>query len=103
MVIDDSIATWYVTCEAAPLQIEGTLASGEFFYFRSRHRGLSLGIGDTLDAAVEDPYAVAMTVEGWEFDRHPLSSLSGDPMPLVKFLIGLRTAMLNYGKQIGQI
>ena len=34
-----------VTCEAAPVQVEGTLPSGKRFYFRARHRGVSLGIG----------------------------------------------------------
>lgn len=34
-----------VTCEAAPVQVEGTLPSGERFYFRARHSDVSLGIG----------------------------------------------------------
>ncbi|SCL50284.1 hypothetical protein [Micromonospora chersina] len=34
-----------VTCEAAPVQVEGRLPSGERFYFRARHSDVSLGIG----------------------------------------------------------
>ncbi|NED53649.1 hypothetical protein EAD96_30325 [Micromonospora sp. BL1] len=34
-----------MTCEAAPVQMEGHLPSGERFYFRARHSDVSLGIG----------------------------------------------------------
>lgn len=34
-----------VTCAAAPVQVEGSLPSGERFYFRARHSDVSLGIG----------------------------------------------------------
>lgn len=34
-----------LTCTAAPVQMEGRLPDGELFYFRARHRDVSLGIG----------------------------------------------------------
>jgi len=36
--------TW--TCEAAPVQAEGTLSDGRPFYFRIRHRTVSLDVDD---------------------------------------------------------
>lgn len=50
-----------VTCRAAPVQIEGRLTDGRWFYFRSRHQRASLGAaprpedhpdGDAIDAGM---------------------------------------------------
>lgn len=43
-----------VTCFAAPVQVEGSLPSGERFYFRARHRDVSLGIGGDDPADVPE-------------------------------------------------
>lgn len=40
------------TCCAAPVQIEGRLDDGRFFYFRSRHAATTLSLGATPDEAV---------------------------------------------------
>ena len=44
--------TAVVTCHAAPVQLEGTVPTGESFYFRCRWKACSLGIGgeDPVDA-----------------------------------------------------
>lgn len=43
-----------VTCGACPVQIEGRLRDGRFFYFRARHDAAQLGAHrDGPDAAVE--------------------------------------------------
>ncbi len=94
------ITTYQVTCEAAPVQVEGTLATGEKFYFRSRHRTVTLGVGATVHAAAEDPRTVALHVEGWDDDRHPLSYLD-DPMPLVRMMIRMRARMIEYADRPG--
>lgn len=47
------IQTREVTCPAVPVQIEGMLAGGRFYYFRSRYMSVQLGVGDTPDEAVE--------------------------------------------------
>jgi hypothetical protein len=50
-----------VTCEGAPLQIEGTLENGRSFYFRARHRTMRLEIDDVqiftvTSYAPDDPH-----------------------------------------------
>ncbi len=35
-----------------PVQIEGRLKNGMYYYFRARHEGVSFGIADTEDKAV---------------------------------------------------
>lgn len=44
-----------VTCGAVPVQIEGRLTDGRYFYFRARGRGVRLGFGDSPDDAVSGP------------------------------------------------
>lgn len=41
------------TCGACPAQWEGTLADGRLVYVRYRHGWLAVGLGDTLEEAVE--------------------------------------------------
>lgn len=89
------IVSYRVTCDGAPVQIEGELRSGMCFYFRSRHRGVTLGIGETVEQAAGDPEALSMRLEGFPDDRHPLSSIS-NPMPLVTFMIEVRESILAY-------
>lgn len=43
-----------LTCASAPVQIEGRLPSGERFYFRARHDEVSLSVGGTDPAEVQD-------------------------------------------------
>jgi len=51
-----------MTSNFAPEQHEGTVADGSKFYFRYRAGYASLGIGDTDDDAVKDPFTVGMSV-----------------------------------------
>lgn len=55
------VASWAVTCIAAPFQVEGLLNDGRAFYYRDRHRRARLGVGPTPEAAVEH----AMSDDGW--------------------------------------
>lgn len=41
------------TCERSPSQWEGALSNGAWLYVRYRHRRLSIGIGPTLDEAID--------------------------------------------------
>lgn len=59
-----TIAEVRVTCDAAPVQIEGRLSDGREFYFRSRHRMVSLSIDDET---------IAFEMRGFSSDAHPLS------------------------------
>lgn len=46
----------YLTCAAAPVQIEGTV-NGMHFYFRARWDSWGIGFGSTLDEAVQNELA----------------------------------------------
>lgn len=51
-----------VTCEAVPVQIEGRLRDGRWFYFRSRFDYAVLGVSDEgPEGAVEE----SICAEGW--------------------------------------
>lgn len=52
LTLPDSVTDAEVTCMASPVQIQGNLADGWVFYFRSRFRHAQLGVGRTLDEAV---------------------------------------------------
>lgn len=63
---------------AAPVQAHGTLDDGRRFYFRARHAGISLEVGDA---------SVQLDMRRWDGDDHPLSTI--DPRhvrPLVEFM-----------------
>ena len=47
------------TCIACPSQWEGKLSSDEYIYIRYRHSFFSVGIGTTLDKAVDTDTFVA--------------------------------------------
>lgn len=47
---------WNVTCPAVPLQAEGRLDDGRYYYFRYRFGRAGIGVGDSPEAAVEDWY-----------------------------------------------
>ena len=49
------IAESEVTCGAVPVQIEGRLTDGRYFYFRARGSGARLGFGDSPGNAVGGP------------------------------------------------
>ncbi len=53
------IETATQTCFGCPDQWEGTLTSGEHFYFRYRWGWASLGLGDNPQAASHDPAEAA--------------------------------------------
>lgn len=92
------IKSYRVTCEGAPVQIEGWLHEGRAFYFRARHRGATLGLGKTIDDALYDSESVGVRIEGIADDRHPLSALA-DPVPLLGLLISIR---LDYERWVSQ-
>lgn len=79
------------TCAAAPVQIEGKLSDGRYFYFRSRHRSITLGLSYvSIHAAVDDPNTVGFDMTGWEDDRHALSWISEESaQALLGFLLAL--------------
>lgn len=52
------------TCSACPVQAEGRLSDGRWFYFRARHEAATLSAADTLDDAIEDPQT-RVRIEGW--------------------------------------
>ncbi len=43
-----------------PIQVEGQLVNGRSFYFRYRRGWASLGVGASVDLAVDDPDEVGM-------------------------------------------
>lgn len=49
-----AIETVECTCETCPEQWEGKLKNGSTFYFRFRFGTAALGIGSSLEKAVED-------------------------------------------------
>lgn len=53
-VVDAHTRTWM----DYPSQVQGVLKDGRCFYFRYRWGTGSLGIGDTVDAAISDPDTV---------------------------------------------
>jgi hypothetical protein len=89
------IRSYLVSCEGAPEQVEGTLTTGEAFYFRARHRTITLGLGANVNDAARDPHTVSLRLEGWDSDAHPLSCLD-DPMPLVHAMIKIRAGLIKY-------
>lgn len=42
------------TCEACPSQWEGRTADGDYVYIRYRWGTLSVGIGNSIDSAIDD-------------------------------------------------
>ncbi len=54
------------TCGACPVQYEGKLTNGRYFYFRARWGEWSFAVADSHDAAVTQ----AMLIDPAEFQRH---------------------------------
>lgn len=50
------IASFEMTCPAVPEQYEGILMDGQMFYFRLRFSCATLGVGPTLDDAIQDSW-----------------------------------------------
>lgn len=72
--------TVVITCAAAPVQLEGSLPSGEKFYFRARHDEARLAIGgrEPIDRA------------DWEgSEDHPGASYlsAEDGLPIIERLV----------------
>lgn len=56
------------TCAECPSQWEGTLEDGRHVYVRYRWGLLTWGIGDTIDAAVQESIGARPLTLGGEFD-----------------------------------
>lgn len=94
---DLSIKDATVTCSGAPVQIEGTLSDGRCFYFRARHRSITLGVGDTPDAAVAED-RIGVKLMGFDDDRHALSFIDEEhAMALLRFLVATFTHCESWG------
>ena len=52
------------TCSACPVQAEGTLSDGRWFYFRARYEAATLSAAGTLDDAIGNPQT-RVRIEGW--------------------------------------
>ena len=52
------------TSERSPSQWEGALSNGMWLYVRYRHRELSIGVGVTLDQAIQASSAEDVEVDG---------------------------------------
>jgi hypothetical protein len=63
-VFEDVRADRRLTCEACPTQYEGRLPDGRIYYFRYRSGHAWLGLGETIDDAVEDSFAGPVLVLG---------------------------------------
>lgn len=87
------ITEYRVTCEGAPYQVEGRVSDGRYFYFRSRHRTIRLGLGETPGLAANASFGagcVALELRGYEDDRHLVSSLDpGHARVLVEILLDI--------------
>lgn len=98
---DLEVKTYDVTCEGAPVQVQGSLTDGRRYYFRARHRAIELGVGatdeDAVGATVFGGDVVTLRLEGFEDDHHPLSCMeTGDILPLVKFMVHVFDSVSNY-------
>lgn len=77
---------------AAPVQAYGTLEDGRAFYFRARHRIISLEVGPAGHDwdREQGETGVALELSGWSADRHPLSSFDDRHVrPLIEFMADL--------------
>lgn len=95
--LDISIVEQHMTTMSAPVQIEGKLSNGKRFYFRSRGRTITLGVGDTEEAAVRgDDIELGLAVIGVEDNKFPVSYLD-DPhaRAILGVLVGLYAAELR--------
>ena len=57
-----AVASSAETCSACPVQYEGQLVDGRYFYFRYRFGRATLGLGETPDDAVDDPNETSLAV-----------------------------------------
>lgn len=76
-----------ITCEAAPVQASGELEDGREFYFRARHRVVTLDIGEV---------GFGFEVRGFPDDRHMISSFNTEH---VFFLIDWMSEILDHAIQ----
>lgn len=53
-LLNPHIVEQETTCEACPVQLEGRLDDGRYFYFRYRWGRAALGVGETPQAAVNE-------------------------------------------------
>jgi hypothetical protein len=97
---DVTIVQYRVLTEAAPVQIEGLLSNGLFFYFRSRHRNFRLQVSRTSTtlAAMTPDHELFFHMSGHDYDAHALSSLRPkDAMALIRFMANLHQDCMTYG------
>lgn len=57
-----------------PVQMDGKLSDGKFFYFRSRGTNVSLGIGDTENGAIDDTVFYRYMFYGTDYEAGYLPS-----------------------------
>jgi hypothetical protein len=63
--VHPALADWRVTCVAAPVQIEGALIDGRWFYFRARHDAATVGLSrHSPDEAVRQTLLPSYRVGG---------------------------------------
>jgi hypothetical protein len=74
-VIDTAVRTSL----ACPEQCEGTLTNGQKFYFRYRGGVVSLGLGSTIEEAIDASFSNKMEygepLQGWFVDKEERSSI----------------------------
>lgn len=69
MIAVPAVLTLKKTCLACPSQWEGTLDDGRAVYARFRHGHLSVGIGETINGAVDNAMSGEALYEGEIGDR----------------------------------
>lgn len=63
-----AIATQELTCPSVPVQIQGHLTDGQWFYFRYRSGVVNLGFGDDQESAVKDTWTREGITYGGQWD-----------------------------------
>ena len=77
-----------VTCDAAPVEIQGILSDGREFYFRARHRSVYLSVGDEH---------IGLELRGFYEDANPMSYLSeAEAQAMLAYLVRLLGSCEHY-------
>ncbi len=83
-----------LTCFAAPVQLEGTLNTGEPFYFRCRHEHCQLWIGEAGD----DPLEHFKWTEGVPWGSKPEDASYIPPAEAIRTLLELTSQYRRRGE-----
>jgi ribulose-5-phosphate 4-epimerase/fuculose-1-phosphate aldolase len=65
------LATYRVTCNSCPHQVEGELIDGRVFYFKARYHHWMIGVGATIDDAIDDAIAACNNDDGTASGKDP--------------------------------